>query len=396
MFKGPEVLSGSESIRQEIEVTRLGNLSILDCPWGPKADNNYILNLVQRFNDSPDALQEAKKLIESTGITNRRRSFNSETPKQEVLEETARIGGVLIRAAMENQGWDSIDYFVDTSASLPTEIGELSLKNAGIDPETVSSKSYRIACSGAVSAFVDCLADSDLKGKRTVICALEPLSQHIAPNQYSLDSLNIPAIFGDGYAAIAFNTADFELVSAKTLIIPDRGGLRFKTNYPLPRSDSSLVPSYYSFENEGESIISISEKGVFIKIEEPKGTMPSEMGGVSTTLFFVPHTRNVLRAVLEDAKEKGLNPTQVVMHQPSRQVTEAIKNSLTKAGITNLNLPDFLLGKIGRSNSSSATTIFIWQHLAKEERIDPGEPFMLCAPGIGSDITAAVVQSRNS
>jgi len=51
--------------------------------------------------------------------------------------------------------------------------------------------------------------------------------------------------------------------------------------------------------------------------------------------------------------------------------------------------------KLPAPGPSSATTIFIWQHLAKEGSIDPSEPFILCAPGIGSDITAAVVQQRD-
>ena len=59
--------------------------------------------------------------------------------------------------------------------------------------------------------------------------------------------------------------------------------------------------------------------------------------------------------------------------------------------LKDLKIPDFLLGEIERSNSSSGTSLVIWQHLASVGKLDPNKPFLVCAPGIGSAISAGII-----
>ena len=391
-----EVPISTESIQQEIKTSRFGNLVILSYTSGPKIDNDTITNRLRKFTDSQEDIDEAIKVITNSGINTRRQNFSSETPKEEVLKVSAEIGGALIRSAMESHGWDSIDYFVDTSASLNTTVRALTLENAGIDPETVTTKSYRIACAGAVTAFVDALANPNLKNKRVVICALEPLSQHIAPDQYRTASINVPAIFGDDFSAIALNTSDYDLISAETYVKGDGGTIRFNVDYDLNSSDPSLVPEHYILEEQGKQILFVTNDGIFVTIQPPEGDMPSEMNGYKTFKFFIPHTCNVLERVVKKASEMGVNPTQVIMHQPSQKVNEGIQNKAGKSPVLkNLQIPDFVLGKIGRSNSSSATILVVMQCLIKEKMLDPSKPFVFVSLGIGGVITAAVVRSTN-
>lgn len=335
-------------------------------------------------------------MINATGITARRTSRDITPGHDQLIKRTTQIGAELVKAVMEQQGWDSIDCFFDTSASLPAEMGELVLSQAGINTEKVVTKPYRLACAGAVTAFVDSLADPQMRDKRVIICALEPLSRHLSPEQNTLKRLSLPTIFGDDYAAIAYRTSDFEAVCPRTLIIYDGATIHIRTDYDLPQTDENSIPEHYSFGKGGREIASISQRGFFLKIEEPKGDMPSEMDGMLTHQFFVRHTIDVMDNVVDCARKQGVSVQKVIMHQPSLQVNRGIQNRAAKKAeaMKHLRIPDFLLGKVGRSNSSSATTLVIWQHMAKTGYVSSDEPFLLSAPGIGGAITAAVVVPR--
>ncbi len=339
-------------ITRKLELTRFGSMAIASVVSGQKLGVEDIISLVQQSTspDTPDTAELTKRFIQSTGILVRYSSNLNHAENRQVLEKTTQIGAQLIRALMQEQDWDYIDCLIDTSASLQTDIGKQTLINAGIDPEKVVNSHYRIACAGAVTAFVDSLADPTLKGKRIIICALEPLSRHISQSQYSLENLNIPAIFGDDFAAIAYNTADFELVEAKTHVIPDGGIIRFQTDYDLPPHDPESVPSHYVLADSAQSIISISKEGVFIDIKKPRGNLPSEMEGIAAAKFFIRHTSDVIKQVLTIAKQKGVEPRQAIMHQPSLKVNNGIFNKIRESGL-DIEVPEFLLGDIERSNS---------------------------------------------
>jgi 3-oxoacyl-[acyl-carrier-protein] synthase III len=268
------------------------------------------------------------------------------------------------------------------------------MEKAGLDPRTTASRPYRMACAGAIAAFVDSLADPNLEEKRVIVCALEPVSQHVSLDQCTMEdsALSLPAIFGDDFAAIAFNTSDFKIISPRTHIVYDGAPIRFHTDYPLPETEEGFVPAHYTFGERGKEISSFTKEGFFLEIQEPENGMRSQMDGWKTFKFFVPETIAVIKDVVERAQAQGINVEQAIMHQPSKKVNEGFQRQAGKTeSLKGLRIPNFLLGEIRRSNSSSGTALVIWQYLAREGKLNPKEPFLVCAPGIGSAISAGVI-----
>ncbi|MEK7581442.1 MAG: hypothetical protein AAB512_04105 [Patescibacteria group bacterium] len=393
---------GPEFVERQT-VVNFGPATLASQVSGYKLDNATLTDKILRNSRAtPGSIEEAElpksigKFIDATGMSTRYSSTELTRDPARVLERTAAIGAELVREAMQRQGWDHIDYLFDTSASLSPEVAELMLDQANIDPATVITRPYRVACAGAATAFDDSLLDPEARDKNVVVCALEPLSQHTSDGQLTLKNMGIPTIFGDDYAIIAYNPADFEVVSARTHIVYDGAPIRFHTDYGLPPSDD-VIPAHYIFSESGIDISSVSEKGFFIKIEDPESDLPAEMDGIKTATFFIRATAEVIQKVVECAQAKKVDVRQVVMHQPSLKVNEGIQNRVGKyPNLANLNIPDFLLGEIGRSNSSSATTLVIWEHLARTGKLNPRQPFLICAPGIGAVITAAVIVPKQA
>lgn len=376
------------------EITEFGRMTLASVACGLRVTNDDLLyEFKVRTNTDPEQVKKAEELLEATGFTVRRASWEVTPTHDEIFQRTSQIGVHLIKSLMEEKGWDSVDAVLDTSASLPEDIGKKVIEKAGLDPETTLTKPYRLACGGAIAAVVDTLADAQMKDKRVIVLALEPLSQHVKPSQCSsIDTIPLPAIFGDDYAAIAFNTSDFEVVAPRTHIVYDGAPIKFYADYSLPPTDEGSIPSHYTFGERGREISSITKNGVLLNIEEPENKMPSSMDGWRTFKFFVPETIAVIKYVVERAQAQGIEVEQAVMHQPSKKVNEGFQRQSKKIdALTGLEIPSFLLGQIERSNSSSGTSLVIWQHLAKEGQIDPNKPLLVCAPGIGSAISAGVI-----
>lgn len=389
----------TEEIARNVELTAFGPMTISSVACGRKVTNNDLLKAVkERTNDSAD-LERAQKLLEATGLAERRASWDITPTHEQIVERSAQIGAKLVRAVMDEQGWDSFDYLLDTSASLPVQMGVLVLERANLDPRLIQSKPYRVACAGAIAAFVDTLADPKMEGKRVIVCALEPLSRHVSLEQCIPNdpALSLPAIFGDDYAAIAFNTADYQAFSPRTHVVYDGAPIRFYVDYTLLPTDESSIPPHYSFGERGREISSISAAGFFLDVQKPENGMTSEMDGRKTYKFFVPESIKVIKDVVENAQSQGIKVRQAIMHQPSKKVNDGFqKHSRDIDSLKDLKIPDFLLGEIRRSNSSSATALVIWQYMAGHGMIKPTEPFLVCAPGIGSAISAAVIVPKTA
>lgn len=378
-----------------VELVKFGSSSFASCAYGERVSDDKIYGTIELMSGTnPKSRQDVERLMQASGIKMRYSSKEIAKDPAQVLEMAAEIGGRLTRVVMAGQGWDSIDYFVDCSSTLPVDIGRRVLGSAGLEIEGVTVKPYRAACAGAVMAFVDTLADEKLQDKRVVICAMETLSQLIACEHFSsdLENVSVPLIFGDDYAAIAYRPSDFQLVSAQNRIVYDGAPTRFNTDYEIPRGARCDANGYYVFGNGGRENINVSDDGVFLNIHKPTGGLPFEMDGRATAKFFIRETVDVIKQVYEDALRRGVSVKKVIMHQPSLRVTDGISRRIrADATLKDLELPDFILGDIERSNSGSATTLVVWQNLVKRKFIDPGEPFLICAPGIGAAISAAVV-----
>lgn len=381
------------------EITKFGEATLASVACGTRVTNGDLLyEFKVRTNADPEQVKKAEELLEATGFTVRRASWEITPSHDEILQRTTKIGAHLIKSLMKENSWDSVDAVFDTSASLPENIGKMVLEEAGLNPETTASKAYRLACGGAFAAVVDTLADPELRDKRVIVLALEPLSQHVKPSQCSSkDTLSLPTIFGDDFAAIAFNTSDFDVVAPRTHIVYDGAPIKFHADYTLSPTDESSIPQHYTFGKEGRGISSITKNGVLLNIEEPENGIPSSMDGFKTFKFFVPETIAVIKDVVERAQAQGINVEQAVMHQPSKKVNEGFQRQAGKIDtLKDLHIPDFLLGEIERSNSSSGTSLVIWQHLARDGRLDPKKPFLVCAPGIGSAISAGVIMPKDA
>lgn len=382
-----------EEVRRNIELTPFGPATLASVACGRQVTNADLIDAFkQQSGDDAEMIQKAEELLEATGITERRASWEITTTPEEIIERTSQIGADIVTSLLQQKGWGNVDLLIDTSASLTPQIGRLVMEKAGLDPQKTASRSYRMACAGAIAGVVDSLADPNLKGKRVIVCALEPVSQHVSLDQCTKESLSLPAIFGDDFAAIAFNTSDFDIISPRTHIVFDGAPIRFHVDYPLPSTRENFVPAHYTFGDQGREISSITPEGYFLQIQTPENGMPSSMDGWKTFKFFVPETIKVIRDVVERAWEQGIIVEQALMHQPSKKVNEGFQRKAKEIeSLVNLRIPDFLLGEIRRSNSSSGTSLVIWQHLAKVGRLDPNKPLLVCAPGIGSAISAGVI-----
>jgi len=200
----------AEAESRKVEITEFGPATLASVACGTRVTNDDLLyEFKVRTNANPEDVKNAEKLLEATGFTVRRASWELTQNYAQIIERTTQIGAHLVTSLMEKQGWDAVNVLLDTSASLPEDIGKKVIERAGLDPETTASKPYRVACAGAIAAVVDTLADPGVKDKHVIVLALEPLSHHVKPIQCTLvdSALSLPAIFGDDFAAIAFNTS---------------------------------------------------------------------------------------------------------------------------------------------------------------------------------------------
>ena len=115
------------------------------------------------------------------------------------------------------------------------------------------------------------------------------------------------------------------------------------------------------------------------------------MNGQATAKHFIRHTPPIIREILERSFRMNVLPSQAVYHQPGQPVNQGIERALGRNSPFPLPPMKFTLGEIGQSNSSSATSIIAWQALIEKNLFNHQEPFLICAPGIGSAITAATI-----
>lgn len=302
-----------------IETTKFGKLTLSTAPFAEPVTNEDLLN-----NVPPEQRAAAWESIKSTGI-NTRYFGHLDHPTHEVMvTEAASASALLIHNAIQGEKWPAFDHLVMTSAFLPEEVASKTLTRGGYDPQRVTFESNRLACSGAVTAFIDALARPGLKDKRVVIVAAEPLSALFDNHHFTAQHVIIPAIFGDDYAALAFRPADYTLIAAKTVVIPDGGIIRLRTWYDLPEHDEERTLSHYEFAAGGREVTSISRRGTFMRQTEPETDISTSMNGIATAKFFIKHTPPVIAAVLAEAARQNIRPRVAIVHQPSQPVVEGI------------------------------------------------------------------------
>lgn len=344
-------------------------------------------------------IEAARKVLDATGFTTRY-SFSEygevEVSLGQLMERTAAIGAHLLKVMMQARDWDNIDMLIDTSAFLPSQINELVLERAGIEAGGVKTKSYRYACASAVTALVDTLSDPRYRGMNVAILALEPLSFLFDRRQFlSPAGLVMAGLFNDDHVALGFDTDSMRVVDAITRVVPDNRVIEIPTYYGFAEAqhDPRLVPDHYEFGPGGEKILKFSDHLAAVQIHPPTTDLRSAIDGVATAQHFKHTTAEVVKRLIakNPAYRNILREGRYVIHPASRPVVRGIGVELLRAGLVkdrNLNFP---MGDIGRANSSSATTLVAWEHAVKAGmKLD--QPFLLVAPGIGSVVTAAIIE----
>ncbi|NCP46780.1 hypothetical protein COT86_01320 [Candidatus Collierbacteria bacterium CG10_big_fil_rev_8_21_14_0_10_43_36] len=393
-----------EKYKSEIgEPTHYGEaLTIVGHPFAEPIQNQDLLNLALSLGLDESKVDAVKRAITATGFTTR---YFSNLPGREVdipraLERVTEIGSILLAKTLKAKGWeDGFDLFLDTSAFLPTTINKAILHKMGISENSVTSRSYRYACAGAVGAFIDCLSDPSLHDARIVIGALEPLSLLLDKNQFlSPETITFPSIFGDANTFMAFEPSKFVLDTKKIVVQPDGGVIQLKSMYDFDEFSSSRVPipNYYEFPNHGDEIFNFSSEGAFLKIPTPDNGSAVYMDGMATGFFFGDKTTKVITELVDEWGNKNLlnqlKGKNIIMHPASKPVVDRIAKLLYRNPNRYLDKPElpFLMDKAGYSNGSSATTLNRWRYMIENKLLDQHQPMLWIAPGIGSAIAGAI------
>jgi len=382
-----------EEAKRNLKAVNFGPAVLVSCPCGKRLDNEELLSKLlntkdKGFFESKDLESFKKNLkdfVENTGVNLRFDSSHLTPDLESVGERSAYIGSMLLEEIIRSKNWDGIDFLVVSSAFLPQDVAGLICDISGIKIDTI--KSYRMACAGSAVSFIDACLTPSLKDKRGAILALEPLS--FLMGEFTPKNVGISSIFGDDFSGIGFIPGEWEVSNPLVRIVDDpQGVIKMQTFYSTPANQPSLVPDYYQFKREGEKILSFSEEGVFLRIKTPKNGR-SEMDGFATARFFIKETVEVLEELQRKSDLTGLK---VVSHQPSKAVIQGIRNVCDKRGIE-LNL-EFYLSEMNRSNSSSATFLVTWMHMAEKGLVNPAESFLILSQGIGAAVVAGIVKAK--
>jgi 3-oxoacyl-[acyl-carrier-protein] synthase III len=378
---------------EEIKLISTERLTIASKSFGQPYSND---DLVSRLPVTQKDL--ANEIVTGTGMTRRfLRYLDSMSSPEQVVEDAVTAICTLVESAMKERGWKHLDHLIVTSAFLPTQISRLALRK--LNMSEISYQDYRLACAGAVTGFVDSLLNEHLAGKNVALVSAEPLSALIDERHFTPENLHIPAIFGDMYSVLCYNTDDFIIPHdengplAKVVFIPDHGVIKLTPWYQL-KNPGGNVPSYYQFAEGAKEITSINNNEVTMALFGPDQGLRVSMNGQATAKHFIRHTPPIIREILERSFRMNTLPSQAVYHQPSQPVNQGIERALGRNSAFPLPPMKFTLGEIGQSNSSSATSIIAWQALIERNLFNHQEPFLICAPGIGSAITAATVIPR--
>lgn len=385
------------------EPTKFGEaMTIVGGHFAKPVENDDLLRMAIEYGLEETQMDASTKAIAATGFTHR---YFSHIPTETLdvntsIERTTDIGASLLTNIIKSKGWqDGIDVFIDTSAFLPTNVNEQVLVKAGLNPNRITTRSYRYACAGAMGAFIDTISDESLKDARVVIAALEPLSLLLDKQQFlSPSTIAFPSIFGDSYTLMAFNPNRFKLQNKDVLIQPDGGVIKLQAMYDFAktRDDEWSIPKHYRFANNGKGIFHYSKEGAFLDIEKPNAPSKVSMDGMATGFFFGDQTTEVITKLVNEFGDinllKELNGKNIIMHAASKPVVDRIAKLLRRHENRYLETPSlpFLMDTAKYSNSSSATTLNRWRYMIQNNMLDPNLPMLWIAPGIGSAIAGAI------
>lgn len=388
----------------------------------PRIDTPTVLDWAEAFGLPPSVRSQATTLIENTGFPYRliSEAFRNPRTPEEVEQHAAKKGAEALQTVMSAMNWppETLGAYFDTSSTLDVGHGRLVLEQAGFSSEEIQRvklRSYRLACGSFPCALMDVLSDPELQNVPVVIGSNEPLDSLLEPYMFtSLEGLVIPGIFGNKYTAVALIPNRFEFIYGKVRIIPN-DAIMVRTHYnfaDLPHDPNAVKPWYVFRDESHKSILKVTDQTVVLEQKAPPDGLRAAINGTATGFFFGDETARLVMEMIAEMNDPNLirrlcqvevtdsgliviKKMNWVIHQASAPVIARLARELFKAGLIDnrRNLP-FLMGLIGESNSSSATSPTVLQYLLKHGLLDLNDDIVFVAPGAGAVIATCVVRMK--
>lgn len=381
--------SALEQYASQIYVANLDDaLSIAAGPLAPVVTNNDLLQYGWEQGLDDQQLAQAKPAIDATGFTRRHLNLKQSEDGfsiEKLTQESASIAAHLSLLAAQEMGWtvDDIDMIIDTSAFLPHNLNSQIQERLQIRKP---NRSYRMACAGAVAALIDAAA-IDSPG-RIMITSSEPLDALNIGIKTPQDLL-FPSIFSNCHTAMAVDLSRLKLRRARIKAKADNGVIKFPTFYQpaeLPTHNFPM-PDYCTDE---DTILYYNDEQRSVRISSPENNVP-HMDGAQTGLFFSRETPPVIEEVLCEFSDSDIEVPlcNMVVHTPSQPVLRHISKNLARRSLLERD-QQLRFNMADAGNSSSATTICSFARAINDQEINPEEPLLIAAPGVGATIAAGV------
>ncbi|MDP4011659.1 MAG: hypothetical protein Q8P72_05545 [Candidatus Roizmanbacteria bacterium] len=334
----------------------------------------------------------------------------------EYFERMGLVGAGAVGDIMKMRGWDGIDLLVVGSSSANVWVPEIiteELGRAGLTIDTFLMNAQ--ACNSSASAINDVCRDPQLNGARVVVLGIESLSGSAVDQQDYITRHT----FGNMFGAIGFQQGKdlVHVMGRDTVIEQDRAGV-IRAPFAFHAENKGDIgspvqpPPWYRVEGDIDpNFWHVTTRGNFLNIAV---ALKLTMDGVATFEYFRSRVPPIELALLTDYYSNWFNTEwngmklprlgatvahtpSFIVHESKCRAVEQQKRRLAKSeGFPFFDVPQshWMLDKIGGNNSSAATMLVNMTHMANENMILPGKPFLMEAYGAGSAFSANVMMIR--
>ncbi|RJR14724.1 hypothetical protein C4579_04405 [Candidatus Microgenomates bacterium] len=265
----------------------------------------------------------------------------------------------------------------------------------GLDKETTSFESERVACAGALIALIKAFNDPKLRNKKIAIISSEPTGNLGHPQHYSDPThVAIPATFTDLTTVLLIDLSKYDHLQHKIEVVPG-GGIDVDILYGESLENSQSYPDGLDieFNGEGENPLIYNDGGFFMRLRKPPNGMPAVMEGIETTRFFREITGKFIDDFLQNDDLDTILRYVLGYHEPSQAVLKRVNRSLNNNPQYDrkFQLP-FTLSEIGTGNGTSATIFMNLLYNILANNPNPDRPIALFAMGIGAVLAGLKMQ----
>ncbi|RJR15309.1 hypothetical protein C4579_02485, partial [Candidatus Microgenomates bacterium] len=154
----PAYLRQDPNAETRIVTQKWGDMTIACSPMAPRVPKNQLLEEISqgiRAVDSDnydDKMKLAAATLEASGIptTHRSHPLSPDHTIDDVRKEAAAIAHVVFETALDKMGWkhEDVDHVMVTNLNLSEAFSAQVVAALGLDKETTSFESERVACAG--------------------------------------------------------------------------------------------------------------------------------------------------------------------------------------------------------------------------------------------------------